>query len=188
MRRKAAIVIIMLGIFGLMGGSVAFAQGNSAKNHQGGKGQGITSFLSGLVSNGAITQEQETAIENALKPTGSKDTQEHSFAQNFQSKFDALVTAGTITQDQESAVVTALQSRTGGNPKSKLDALVTAGTISQDQETDVESALRPSGVKNPQEHNFAQDLQSKLDALVSAGTITQAQETEILNGLKCPTS
>ena len=56
--------------------------------------------LSGLVTAGTITADQQKAIQKAMKQT--KDSQK-----TMKESLDSLVTAGTITQAQEDAVIKA---------------------------------------------------------------------------------
>ncbi|MBP2033289.1 competence protein ComGC [Clostridium algifaecis] len=76
------------------------------------KTAGKTNFLDSLVTAGTITKDQETAIQNLLKPNKDANVGKEKFANFLKTKLDTLVTAGTITQDQETAIINSLTSFT----------------------------------------------------------------------------
>ena len=81
------------------------------QNHDKGYRGGFETILENLVSNSTITQDQETAVINALKPSGT-----HEGNKDFTSALDSLVSDGTISQDQETAIESALQDATPSAP------------------------------------------------------------------------
>lgn len=165
----------------------------------------LKSKLDALVTAGTITNDQETAALNLIKP--SKTNQKANHKDFFKNKLDTLVTAGTINKDQETAVLnlftSSLTNTTKAEKKSekkdvknslktKLNTLVTAGTITKDQETAIENLFAPNRTKNTQDKvkkaqtkkdKLVGSLKTKLDTLVAAGTITQDQETAMINSL-----
>ena len=74
------------------------------QNQVGGKQNGFQTVLDNLVSASTITQDQETAVLNTLKPSGAPKGNN-----GFTTSLDSLVTAGTITSAQETAIQTALK-------------------------------------------------------------------------------
>lgn len=159
--------------------------------------------LSGLVSDGTITSEQEQAVKEALD-AARMAYQTKSGAENasgistFKDPLASLVSAGTITEDQEAAVKNALgtmkkhhgmpppqmsQGGQSGRLSNILDSLVTDGTLTEDQETSVLSTLNAAFQTNTSGQSGtgtdAVDKADPLDSLVAAGTITQDQKDEI---------
>lgn len=169
----------------------AKAVNHANKNFKKGNGDNfLKTKLDALVKAGTITQDQETAALNLLKPSS---TDKKTNAQNvLKTKLDTLVTAGTITQDEETAVLNLLTSSTSTESKgvknalkAKLDTLVTKGTITQGQETAIQNLFvhKIEGTQTVKEKS-TDGLKTKLDTLVTAKTITQDQETAVLDKIK----
>ena len=66
------------------------------------KHSGVKTQLDDLVSQGKLTSEKATAVENALKPQGANKSDK---ADKLITKLDALVEAGTITSDEETIII-----------------------------------------------------------------------------------
>ena len=108
----------------------------------------IINPLDNLVSNGTITEDQETIIQNAFK-AAFKSNQTNSGTYNKVSNpLDNLVSSGIITQEQKTAVESNFKpafkpgETKENNNVNPLDTLVSNGTITQEQEDAVQSALK----------------------------------------------
>jgi hypothetical protein len=128
--------------------------------------------LDTLVGNNTITQDQETAIINALIPKAHVGT--HIGA-----------TVRPYVHTEASTVKVSATERVAPEQRAKtaLDNLVQAGTITQSQEDAVINALKQA---MPQ-HNgdmHKNGFKTALDTLVSGSIITADQETAIINALK----
>ena len=64
--------------------------------------------LDSLVTNGTITKDQETAIQNAFKSAMQSQSSSNSTSSST-NPLDSLVSNGTITQDQESSIQNQLE-------------------------------------------------------------------------------
>lgn len=65
-------------------------------------------ILDGLVTAGTITQDQETAIENAVtaaRNSGAGKSEFNKGSNRIKTILDTLVTSGTINQTQEDAIL-----------------------------------------------------------------------------------
>lgn len=149
------------------GGGTTDGQGTPADGQKG-PGGGMKNQIDALVTDGTITEDQETSINQALEAATEKSEA------GTQAALDALVSVGTITADQETAVINALKPADGqGGPGGQGGAADTQGAP-----TDTQGAAG-NGQGNPNDK-----LKTQLDDMVSAGTITTDQETAILNALK----
>ncbi|OPX42715.1 hypothetical protein CLHUN_33670 [Ruminiclostridium hungatei] len=147
---------------------------------------GNIGLLSGLVTSGTITTEQQKAVQTALKSIKKSGI-------TAREALEKLVAAGTLTQAQADAAAKAYddakakleaekekrltdRAEKKGNGintcNSVLSELVTAGAITAEQQKAVRNAMKPSKGK-------AVTLESALGGLVEAGTLTQAQADAI---------
>ncbi len=97
----------------------AYANSFNANNFP----QVISDSLNNLVSNGTISQDQATAIQNALTLNNSNvtyDSNGRPSGGRLEDKLKALVSAGTITQDQETTIENALKPPTDNTTSSAL--------------------------------------------------------------------
>lgn len=159
------------------------------------KGQKTGPF-SEAVTQGIITQEQATAIQEAMQAKNSEQRQA-----NMTSKLQDLVSNGTLTSTQSDAILTQINSLTQerqtemdkiktmtqeehkaylqANRPQKTDmmkSLVDNGTLTQEQATAVQEALQGKNTEQRQAN-----LTGKLQELVSNGTLTSTQSDAIIN-------
>lgn len=132
-----------------------------------------TDFLNKLVTAGTITQDQATAVRNAIHQ-GPGRREEGANPERFKTQLDTLVTAGTITQTEETNILkyltdkqterkaemdkvknmteaerkTYFESKKTTEKTDFLSELVTAGIISQDK-ADAIKATMPT----PKDHS-----------------------------------
>lgn len=170
-----------------------------------------TGFLSELVANGTLTQDQATAIGNTVHQ-GHGQKQPGANTEQVKTALDKLVTAGTITADEETAIINGINQQQTDikaemdkvknmseadrkayfeskktTPKTDLlSTLVTAGTLTQVQADAVKDVIHQGfGERGAgRAAGLSSDkMKTQLDKLVAAGTITQDDETNIINYL-----
>lgn len=143
-----------VGITALSIGALAGVANATGATHQGGnKGDGP---VSSLVAAGTLTQEQATAVGDALKAARESSRTAH---------LTALVTAGTITRAQADS----LADRGG------MRELVQSGGMTREEAMALRDAIR-SADKPDMDGQF----ESVMNKLVAAGTITQTQADSII--------
>lgn len=137
----------------------------------------FTSTLDSLVSSGAISQDQETAIQSAFEASRNSARTSGTYTPKTTNPIDSLVSSGTITKDQATSIKDALKTSMSKNkpqdpPKDPgsevLDNLVSTGTITQDQENTIQNALKSafSNFSNNGAENYLDN--STTDSVTSA--------------------
>ncbi len=163
--------------------------------------QSTGSFLSGLLEDGTLTEEQQKKVQNALAqamqpPPPPKPAEQGSFVSDT---ISSLVEGETLTQEEGDTVQSALEEALSADlspedareaVESKLAELVEAGAITQDQRTSISSALdeaaqaaKPMGPPPPKGEGLPQDIASSLSTLAEEGTISEEDEDAIIEYL-----
>jgi polyhydroxyalkanoate synthesis regulator phasin len=156
--------------------------------------------LQNLVKDGTITEDQSTAIADAL---GSNDTETESPWQKLQSVLQSLIDNGTLTEEEATSVadtmmpppppeqMTEVMSATAEdretetiNPLTEaLQRLVEDGTLTEDQSTAIADAL---GSNDTETESPWQKLQSVLQSLIDNGTLTEEEATSVADTMMPP--
>jgi polyhydroxyalkanoate synthesis regulator phasin len=147
-RIGAGVGITALSIGALAG--VANATGSTHKGDNKGNGP-----VSSLVAVGTLTQEQATAVSDALKAAREASRTKH---------LGALVAAGTITQAQADSLA----------DKGGMRELIQSGDMTREEAM----ALRDA-VQSADKPDMDGQFESVLSKLVATGTITQSQADSI---------
>ncbi|QAA32564.1 hypothetical protein [Clostridium manihotivorum] len=154
---------------------------------------GFTDPLSSLVTNGTITEDQETAIKDAFS-TMRQSNIAGTYGSKPTNPITSLISSGVITKDQADSIKSAFKDaakahhhkRSERAPQidNQLSSLVSSGTISSDQESAVKTALKTAMEKSAS--SDASGFVDPLDTLVTSGTITEAQKNAIKNVIMPP--
>lgn len=164
--RKRAAVIGAVSV----GAVLALALGGTAAQaHDGAKGSGGGPLRS-LVTDGTITQDEATAIRDALQSQRETDREakQAEKAAQVKSALAPLVAKGTITQTQADAI-----------------AAHTRVTLSTEQRSAVREALNSVRESNRTAHQAEEKAErdAAIAALVSSGTLNQAQADAVTAAL-----
>jgi hypothetical protein len=128
------------------------------------------SKLDSLLTNGTITESQESVILNLL--SNGKLTPE-----NFSSQLDILITEGAITDYQKILILNSFNI----NAVNPIPAVSNPVIVIVNPTPAVSNPVTPV-VSKPSFGNYSFDsFKSKLDSLLTNGTITKSQESVILN-------
>ncbi|WP_160680154.1 hypothetical protein [Clostridium sp. C8-1-8] len=154
---------------------------------------GFTDPLSSLVSNGTITEDQETAIKDAFS-TMRQSNIAGTYGSKPTNPITSLISSGVITKDQADSIKSTFKDAARAHHHKRpegahqidnqLSSLVSSGTISSDQENVVKAALKAAMDKSVT--SDASDFVDPLDSLVTSGTITEAQKNTIKNAIMPP--
>ena len=134
----------------------------------------ITDTLDSLVNSGAITQNQESAVQNALTTAlQSNSSQVSTSGSTAANPLSSLVSSGTITQSQANTIESALK---GGHHHHHHTQAVTDTTDSSDVDplTGLVSSATSSSSQSP---TFIQTLQNELQAQMSSSDNSQTDQS-----------
>ncbi|WP_054693441.1 hypothetical protein [Syntrophomonas palmitatica] len=154
----------------------------------------VTSILDNLVSDGTISEEQESAVleafQTAMTEAAGKETEEPNPASD---PLAGLVADKTITSAQQEAIKSAFEAVMGPPPPPQmnaapgqsvdpLDSLVNDKTITQAQQEAIKKAFE-SAIALRQNRSAAETV-DPLDSLVKDGTITEEQKNAVKGALQ----
>jgi competence protein ComGC len=146
----------------------------------------ISSILDNLVSDGTISEDQESAVLTALETARTESEQKTEAAGQADDPLAGLVADGTITSEQQAAIKSAFEAMGPPPPPPEmnsansqsldpLDSLVSDGTITSEQQDAIKKAFE-SSIALLQNGSGNTTSIDPLDSLVSNGTITEEQK------------
>ncbi len=162
----------------VLGGAVA-ASAHGSEDRKRGEGR-HSGPLASLVQAGTISQDEATAIRQALKAThdGDRAARQAERDATMNEVLAGLVAGGTLTQAQADAIAAADR---GG-----MRDLIASGTVDRDDLQAVKGAMRQAHESDREAHQAerADEREAALSKLVSEGTLTQSQADAVSSALQ----
>lgn len=161
----------------ILGGTVAASAHDAEGKNRGEGGKG--GALSSLVESGTISQDEATAIREAMKASHESDraAKQAERETKINDVLSGLVANGTLTQAQADAIASADR---GG-----MRELIANGTVDREDLQAVKTAMRAAHESDREAHQAEReaDRAAVLSNLVADGTLTQEQADAVASAI-----